>query len=71
MEDEKKLVSRAYMCGTDIRYEMQTPEMSGDCKITPNKDYALATWHCTRDECECGLAEVEVRFVRWVRTPIL
>lgn len=65
----------AYMCGTDVRYEMDAPDMLGDCRITPNKEFAERggdinhPWPCIADEHSCGLAEVEVRFVRWIREP--
>lgn len=67
MSVETKMTT-AYICGTDLKYELQAPDMLGDCKITPNKHYAETAdnWACRED---CGIAEIEVRFVRWIRKP--
>lgn len=59
---------KAYICGTDLKYEMREPAMLGDCRITPNERFAREKWKCTT---ECGIAEVEVRFVRWIVEPTI
>ncbi len=58
---------KAYICGTDLDVEMTTPEMLGNCHITPNKSYA-ENWECSK---ECGVAEVEVKFIKWIIEPTI
>ncbi len=62
----KHTTIRAYICGTDLMYEIREPDMLGDCKITPNPEYAESEWPCAS---ECGIAEIEIRFVRWHKEP--
>lgn len=61
----KDLKATAYMCGTDLKYEMQDDSMFGKCSIFPNPNQATLRACSTG----CGVAEVEVKFVKWLIEP--
>lgn len=53
-----------YMCGTTWLYEAGEPVLNGVRIHTSQED-------AERQSCaeECGIVELEVRFIRWVRSP--
>lgn len=59
------LTRTGYICGTDLDCEMAAEDMIGSCKLYPNPEQAKEI-SCANS---CGIAEVEIRFVKWLVEP--
>jgi hypothetical protein len=57
---------KAFIDGTDLQHHVESDGFG--VVIYPSVN-ALAE-HIAHDTTECGIAEIEIRFVRWAREPV-
>jgi hypothetical protein len=57
---------KAFIDGTDLQHHVESDGFG--VVVYPSVD--ALTKHIAHDTTECGIAEIEIRFVRWAREPI-
>lgn len=59
-----KKTKKAFMCGVSFQHELGET----DVRLFPTAKALKERLNCSD---ECGIAEVEVRFKRWVKKPLV
>ena len=57
---------KAFIDGTDLQHHVESDGFG--VVVYPSVD--ALTKHIAHDTTECGIAEIEIRFVRWAREPV-